>query len=74
MSDPKSDDARTLGNDSTSDVEAGRQVAAASPVAEEKDVNVVDWDGPDDPANPRNWSARMRLANVVCISAFSLYA
>jgi len=22
---------------------------------EERDPNIVDWDGPDDPANPRNW-------------------
>ena len=74
MSETKVDDARTLGNESTSDVEAGRQAAAPTSAGEEKDANVVDWDGPDDPANPRNWPARLKMANVVCISAFSLYA
>ena len=24
---------------------------------EERDPNIVDWDGPDDPANPQNWYA-----------------
>lgn len=23
--------------------------------ADEPDANIVDWDGPDDPANPQNW-------------------
>lgn len=36
--------------------------------------NVVDWDGPDDPHNPRNWPAWKRLIQVVFASAFLLTA
>jgi hypothetical protein len=32
----------------------------------------VDWDGPDDPANPMNWSASFRVGNVVIVSAMTL--
>ena len=34
--------------------------------------NTVDWDGPDDPANPMNWSASFRVGNVVLVSAMTL--
>ena len=27
--------------------------------------NVVDWDGPDDPQNPRNWPAWKRMTQVI---------
>ena len=37
------------------------------------DPNLVDWDGPDDPANPRNWSKTYKVINVVLISASVLY-
>jgi hypothetical protein len=36
--------------------------------------NVVDWDGPDDPQNPRNWPAWKRMTQVVLASAFLLTA
>ncbi|KAF4473141.1 Major facilitator superfamily domain, general substrate transporter [Fusarium agapanthi] len=37
------------------------------------DPNIVDWDGPDDPANPRNWSKPYKLTNVVIVSLSVLY-
>ncbi|CAG9993097.1 unnamed protein product [Clonostachys byssicola] len=37
------------------------------------DPNIVDWDGPDDPATPRNWSNRYKLTNVVVVSLSVLY-
>ncbi|KAK7413983.1 hypothetical protein QQX98_007166 [Neonectria punicea] len=36
--------------------------------------NVVDWDGPDDPENPRNWSKSKKNMNVIIVSLFSLVA
>jgi hypothetical protein len=36
--------------------------------------NIVDWDGPDDPQNPRNWPAWKRMTQVVLASAFLLTA
>jgi hypothetical protein len=33
----------------------------------EKNVNLVDWDGPDDPENPKNWAkGRKWAATLVC--------
>lgn len=32
------------------------------------DVNMVTWDGPNDPTNPQNWSIKYKwLVTVVCI-------
>lgn len=36
--------------------------------------NVVDWDGPDDPQNPRNWPAWKRMTQVVFATTFLLTA
>jgi len=51
--------------------------ASAPPKAGEaaptSDPNIVDWSGPDDPANPRNWSKAYKLANVVVVSLSVLY-
>ncbi|KIM92881.1 hypothetical protein OIDMADRAFT_46487 [Oidiodendron maius Zn] len=51
------------------DLAAGDE--AATTVAADPDI--VDWDGPDDPANPRNWSKGYKLINVTLISASVLY-
>ncbi|KAJ6022212.1 MFS general substrate transporter [Penicillium herquei] len=37
------------------------------------DQNIVEWDGPDDPQNPRNWSKKQKTFNVILISASVLY-
>ncbi|KAI1033205.1 hypothetical protein LB503_008758 [Fusarium chuoi] len=33
------------------------------------DPNVVNWDGPDDPANPQNWSTKKKTINVILVSS-----
>jgi hypothetical protein len=43
-------------------------------IEQETKDNVVDWDGPDDPQNPRNWPAWKRLTQVALASAFLLAA
>ncbi|KAJ5979491.1 Major facilitator superfamily domain general substrate transporter [Penicillium viridicatum] len=57
-------------SDPATDVEkanpAGNDASVAVP-------NLVDWDGPDDPANPRNWSKTFRMANVLLVSLSVLY-
>lgn len=35
------------------------------------DVLIVDWDGPDDPQNPKNWSYRRKWAATFIISSFT---
>ncbi|KLO06430.1 MFS polyamine transporter [Schizopora paradoxa] len=36
-----------------------------------EDVIIVDWDGPDDPCNPRNWSYKKKWASTAIVSAFT---
>ena len=37
-----------------------------------KDPNVVDWDGPNDPANPLNWSSSKKLAAISIVSLVTM--
>jgi hypothetical protein len=34
--------------------------------------NVVDWDGPDDPKNPQNWSPKKRVILIALVSFITL--
>lgn len=34
-----------------------------------RDPNTVDWDGPDDPANPHNWSRKKKVITVALVSS-----
>lgn len=36
------------------------------------ETEIVDWDGDDDPTNPRNWPGSKRWAHVVVISILAL--
>ena len=36
--------------------------------------DALDWDGPDDPANPLNWSQAKKNMHVIFVSVFTLYA
>ncbi|XXG98917.1 hypothetical protein Hte_005248 [Hypoxylon texense] len=57
-------DFSTTGPDSEpdQDVEAGPN--ARETKTNEHDPNVVDWDGPDDPENPANWTDRKKWLNI----------
>jgi len=39
-----------------------------------EESNIVDWDGPDDPMNPLNWSAAKKHTHVAIVSLFTLSA
>ncbi|KAK5998217.1 Efflux pump vrtL [Cladobotryum mycophilum] len=39
---------------------------------DENDPDLVKWDGPDDPQNPKNWSNKRKWAAVSCVSFFTL--
>lgn len=54
----------------------GADVEKGAPAGDENisaNPNIVDWDGPDDPANPRNWSKAYKFTNVALISLSVLY-
>ncbi|KAI9835397.1 MAG: hypothetical protein M1819_002315 [Sarea resinae] len=36
------------------------------------DPNLVTWDGPDDPANPKNWKLKKKWAATLTVSSFTL--
>lgn len=38
----------------------------------EKDANTVDWEGPQDVANPQNWPLRSKWAQIILVSLFAL--
>jgi hypothetical protein len=57
--------------------------ARRSPPAGEKDPpaddavadpNLVDWNGPSDPENPRNWSKACKMLNIMLVSLSVLYS
>ena len=48
--------------------------AGQTAIEQETKNNVVDWDGPDDPQNPRNWPGWKRMTQVFFASAFLLTA
>jgi multidrug resistance protein len=41
-------------------------------VEEETDPNVVSWDGPDDPQNPKNWTDKKKWTNVAVLSVLTV--
>lgn len=44
-----------------------------SPKAPDKDPNLVDWDGPDDPENPQNWSLRKKWVVTMSLAWMTLW-
>ncbi|EWZ81319.1 hypothetical protein FOCG_05025 [Fusarium oxysporum f. sp. radicis-lycopersici 26381] len=53
--------------------DAEKDAMEAGEVATTPDPNIVDWSGPDDPENPRNWSKAYKLTNIIVISLSVLY-
>lgn len=52
------------------DIERGQE-EATNDKSEDSDPNIVDWDGPDDPENPMNWSLSKKNINVLLVSVFT---
>jgi multidrug resistance protein len=46
----------------------------SSAMTKENPDHVVDWDGFNDAENPRNWKNWTKTAQVLCVSAFTLYS
>ncbi|KAF4436384.1 Major facilitator superfamily domain general substrate transporter [Fusarium acutatum] len=54
-------------------LDAEKCTTEAGEVASTPDQNIVNWSGPNDPANPRNWSKAYKLTNIIVISLSVLY-
>lgn len=39
---------------------------------QERDSNIVDWDGPDDPHNPQNWTPKKKWGIIAALGAVTL--
>lgn len=57
-----------------SDPEKGRPPieVIAAPTSIEKDANLVDWEGPEDPDKPLNWTKKKKWTNMMLIAALTL--
>ncbi|THX18413.1 MFS multidrug transporter [Aureobasidium pullulans] len=59
-------------NGSNNDIEkVQRQPHLASSMSDEQDTNLVTWDGPEDPANPKNWTSNRKWAALLIVSMFN---
>ncbi|KAJ5577973.1 MFS transporter cpaT [Penicillium hispanicum] len=56
------------------DIEKGPNLLAATDSPEEfaQDPNTVDWDGPDDPENPLNWTKKRKVTATTSIALITL--
>ncbi|KAL1883778.1 hypothetical protein VTK73DRAFT_8314 [Phialemonium thermophilum] len=54
------------------DIEIGPPIEKRSSTRSQRDPNLVTWDGPDDPQNPKLWSFKKKWAAVVVVSFFTL--
>jgi hypothetical protein len=46
---------------------------AGSPTTDQKiDDEIVDWDGPNDAANPMNWTKGKRWAHIIMVAILGL--
>lgn len=48
------------------------QEVEATKSTEEQDPDIVDYDGPDDPENPLNWTKKKKWINGSLLSLFTL--
>lgn len=49
-----------------------RTLGDAPAQEEQRDPDIVDWDGPDDPQNPMNWSEGRKWGLIACLGAVTL--
>lgn len=60
--------------DAQTDLEAGLKLEKRRSTRTPKDPNLVDWNGPDDPENPKNWQlSRKWAATLIGMSRKSAY-
>jgi hypothetical protein len=67
-------DKQTTIIDAERDLENSNSLPSEEPKVnhEPKDPNIVDWDGPDDPANPLNWTGKKKWTNGALLATMTL--
>ncbi|SCV70992.1 BQ2448_3754 [Microbotryum intermedium] len=73
-----SDSVRTVKLEPDEDLEKGKVRAIVGdpvekpPLTEDgREITVVDWEGPDDPASPKNWSNKRRMGATLIVASFT---
>lgn len=58
------------------DDDGGKAGEEVQPHASKKvsDSDLVDWDGPDDPQDPKNWSSSKKWANIYVLAAITFFS
>lgn len=51
---------------------SGALEAALLREGDDATANLVDWDGPNDAANPMNWPNRKRWAHIITVAVLGL--
>jgi len=54
------------------DIEKAADETIVAKEATQNDANLVDWDGPDDPEKPLNWSKQKKWTNMMIIAALTM--
>ncbi|KAK4162828.1 major facilitator superfamily domain-containing protein [Cladorrhinum sp. PSN259] len=67
---PESERGTTSGKDAPAGDLKGEQIEEEQD--EQRDPNVVDWDGPNDPENPQNWPMSKKWGNVAVLSILTI--
>ncbi|KAK3935595.1 putative MFS transporter [Diplogelasinospora grovesii] len=52
----------------------GENEKTSQTLPEGSNADIVDWQGPTDPANPRNWKRGAKLMHVSLVSSFTLFS
>lgn len=69
--------------DSVAEDKLPTTTSSSEPISQPQDENVqssddsdgqVDWDGPDDPENPKNWPDSKKWLNIGVLSAITIIA
>lgn len=70
---PASSNSSDDGTPAERDLEKGEPETHTSEASSEPhDPNIVDWDSPEDPQNPMNWSAKKKWSNIAILSFLTL--
>ncbi|KAI0703412.1 MFS polyamine transporter [Cytidiella melzeri] len=64
-------EARIDEGDSDARLKQKRESEVSASESDTSDVIIVDWEGPDDPENPKNWTFKRKWAATAIISAFT---
>ncbi|EFE44955.1 hypothetical protein TRV_00206 [Trichophyton verrucosum HKI 0517] len=68
---PETTTQHTNGSLAAEKVEGDAQLERVEANQQSPDPNIVDWDGPDDPENPLNWSSTRRILIIIFVSSYT---